>query len=215
MTDETAIDSKLEAPRRGRPRSDDTRQAILQAAFELLEEGGMARFTIEGVAERSGAAKTTIYRWWPSKGVLAMEAYYAEVASTLSMADGPSPIADLRKLLHLMVKIFNSKTGHVLAGLIAEGQSDPDTLAAYREGVLKPRREVVRGILRRGIASGELRGDLDLDATMDAIYGALLTRLLLKYAPTDDAYGDRLADTILRGIAADETSSPAHSVADR
>ncbi len=98
----------------------------------------MARFTIEGVAERSGAAKTTIYRWWPSKGVLAMEAYHSEVAATLSITDGPSAIADLHKLLHLMAQVFASTTGRVLAGLIAEGQTDPDTLAAYREGVLEP-----------------------------------------------------------------------------
>jgi hypothetical protein len=143
-----------------------------------------------------------------------MEAYYAEVAATLSITDSPSAIADLRKLLHLMAKVFASRTGRVLAGLIAEGQSDPDTLAAYRAGVLEPRREVVRRILRRGIASGELRRDLDLDATMDALYGALLTRLLLKYAPADDAYVDGLADTILRGIAAESVSSPARSVVD-
>jgi len=211
MTDETAIPIQTEARRRGRPRSDDTRQAILRAAYELLEEGGMARFTIEGVAERSGAAKTTIYRWWPSKGVLAMEAYHSEVAATLSITDGPSAIADLHKLLHLMAQVFASTTGRVLAGLIAEGQTDPDTLAAYREGVLEPRRDVVRRILRRGIVSGELRGDLDLDATMDAFYGALLARLLLKYAPIDDAYADRLADTVLRGIAAEGALSPAHS----
>ena len=206
--------TKVEGRRRGRPRSDDTRQAILRAAYELLEEGGMARFTIEGVAERSGAAKTTIYRWWPSKGVLAMEAYYSEVAATLSITDSPSAIADLRKLLHLMAKVFASRTGHVLAGLIAESQSDPDTLAAYREGVLEPRREVVRRLLRRGIVSGELRRDLDLDATMDTFYGSLLARLLLKYAPIDDAYVEGLADTILRGIGAEDPSSPARPVAD-
>jgi AcrR family transcriptional regulator len=211
VVDETAIRTKVEGRPRGRPRSDDTRQAILRAAYELLEDGGMARFTIEGVAERSGAAKTTIYRWWSSKGVLAMEAYYAEVAATLSITDSPSAIADLRKLLHLMAKAFASKTGRVLAGLIAESQRDPDTLAAYREGVLEPRREVFRRLLRRGIANGELRRDLDLDATMDAFYGSLLARLLLKYAPIDDAYVDRLADTILRGIAAEDASSPAHS----
>jgi AcrR family transcriptional regulator len=215
MTDETAIGTKVEGRRRGRPRNDDTRQAILRAAYELLEEGGMARFTIEGVAERSGAAKTTIYRWWPSKGVLAMEAYHAEVAATLSITDSPSAIADLRRLLHLLAKVFTSKTGRVLAGLIAEGQTDPETLAAYREGVLEPRRAVVRRMLRRGIASGELRRDLDLDATLDAFYGSLLARLLLKYAPMDDAYVDGLADTILRGIAAEDPSSPARPVADR
>jgi hypothetical protein len=73
---------------------------------------------------------------------------------------------------------------------------------------------VVRRLLRRGIVSGELRRDLDLDATMDTFYGSLLARLLLKYAPIDDAYVDGLADIILRGIAAEGVSSPARSVVD-
>jgi AcrR family transcriptional regulator len=202
LTEEDAVTTMTETRRPGRPRCDDTRQAILRAAFELLEDSGMAHFTIEGVAARSGAAKTTIYRWWPSKGALAMEAYHSEVAAMVSFSDSESAVADLRKLLHLMALAFTSKTGRILGGLIAVAQTDPDTLAAYREGVLEPRRAVVRRILQRGIARGELRPDLDPDATLDALYGPFLARLLLKHAPIDDAYVDRLADTVLRGIAA-------------
>lgn len=191
---------KTEARRPGRPRCDETRQAILRAAFALLEESGMARFTIEGVAARSGAAKTTIYRWWPSKGALAMEAYLTEVEALVAISESGSAVADLRRLMRLTAQVFASRTGRILAGLVAEGQTDPDTLAAYRHGVLEPRREVVRGILRRGIASGELRADLDLDATLDALYGPFFVRVLLTHAPLDEAYADRLTDTVLHGI---------------
>jgi AcrR family transcriptional regulator len=201
LIEKDAVTPRTETRRPGRPRSDDTRQAIVRAAFELLEESGMARFTIEGVAARSGAAKTTIYRWWPRKGALAMEAYHSEIAAMVSFADGDSAVADLRKLLHLMAQAFASKTGRILGGLIAEGQTDPDLLAAYREGVLEPRRAAVRRILQRGMEGGELRPDLDPEATLDALYGPFLARLLLRHAPIDDAYVDRLADTVLRGIA--------------
>jgi AcrR family transcriptional regulator len=190
-----------EARRPGRPRSDDTRQAILRAAFALLEESGIARFTIEGVAARSGAAKTTIYRWWPSKGALAMDAYHSEVAAMVTFDEGPSAVADMRKLLHLMAQAFSSKTGRILAGLIGVGQTDPDTLSAYRKFVLEPRRAAVRRIIERGIAHGELRPDLDPETVLDALYGSFLARVLLRHAPIDDAYVDRLADTILDGIA--------------
>jgi AcrR family transcriptional regulator len=193
--------AETEARRPGRPRSDDTRQAILRAAFALLEEGGMARFTIEGVAARSGAAKTTIYRWWPSKGALAMDAYHSEVAAMVSFAEGPSAIADMRKLLHLMAQAFASKTGRILAGVIGVGQTDPDTLAAYRKWVMEPRRAAVRHILERGIAQGEFRADLDPEAVQDAFYGFFLARVLLKHGAIDEAAVDRLADTILDGIA--------------
>jgi AcrR family transcriptional regulator len=190
-----------EVRRPGRPRSDDTRQAILRAAFALLEESGIDRFTIEGVAARSGAAKTTIYRWWPSKGALAMDAYHSEVAAMVTFAEGPSAVADMRKLLHLMAQAFTSKTGRILAGLIGVAQTDPDTLAAYRKFVLEPRRAAVRRIIERGMAHGELRPDLDTEAVLDAFYGSFLARVLLRHAPIDDTYVERLADTILDGIA--------------
>ena len=79
----------------GRPRCEETRSAILRAAHELLEAGGLGAFTIEAVAERSGAAKTTIYRWWPNKGALAMESLLG-VADTLSPfpeTESPGPIS--------------------------------------------------------------------------------------------------------------------------
>ena len=70
----------------GRPRCDATRKAVLHAAYELLAEGGLSRFTIEGVATRSGVARTTIYRWWPTKGALAMEGFLEATASDLDSA---------------------------------------------------------------------------------------------------------------------------------
>jgi hypothetical protein len=100
-----------------------------------------------------------------------------------------------------MAQAFTSKTGRILAGLITVAQTDLDTLIAYREGVLEPRRAVMRRILQRGIAAGELRPDLDPDTALDTLFGPFLTRLLLKHGPIDDLYVDRLADTVLRGIA--------------
>jgi AcrR family transcriptional regulator len=199
---EEAMQTTTLARRPGRPRCDETRHAILRAAFELLEEGGLARFTIEGVAARSGAAKTTIYRWWPSKGALAMESYLTEVEALAPISESESAVADLRRLMRLTAQAFASEAGRILAGLVAEGQSDPDTLASYREKVFEPRRAAVGRILRRGIDTGELRADLDLDATLDAFYAPFFLRLLLKYAPPDDSFADRLADTVLRGIEA-------------
>src|SRR3954470_9499171 len=105
----------------GRPRSDSSRQAILRAAYELLAEGGMARFTIEGVATRSGSAKTTIYRWWGSRGLLATEAllgHMREAAPVESESDEPA-LAELRRYMLALAELLSGTTGRVLAALIA------------------------------------------------------------------------------------------------
>ena len=84
MTQSLAVAS---APARspGRPRCTVTRKAVLRAAYDLLAEGGLGRFTIESVAARSGVARTTIYRWWPSKGALAMEGFLEATAQDVNV----------------------------------------------------------------------------------------------------------------------------------
>src|SRR6516164_4093718 len=100
----TNMPAMAEAKSPGRPRCQETRGAILQAAYELLESGGLAAFTIEAVAERSGAAKTTIYRWWPKKGALAMESFLRVAEQQSPFPETDSPRADLRAHLHLFAK---------------------------------------------------------------------------------------------------------------
>ena len=189
-------------PRPGRKRCEETQQAILHAAYALLEEGGMGKFTIEGVAARSGAAKTTIYRWWPSKGRLAAEAFLASTETLASPPETASAVADLKTHMGLLAALFSSRVGYIVAGLIAEGHTDPETVAVYRRGIVERRNVIASTILRRGIAEGAFRPDLDIEVTLDALYGPLYTRLLMAFGPLDQAYVERLADTVLRGIMA-------------
>ena len=191
-----------ETRRPGRKRCEDTQQAILQAAYALLEEGGMGKFTIEGVAARSGAAKTTIYRWWPSKGRLAAEAFLVSTETQVTPPETGSAVADLKAHMRLLAALFRSRVGYIIAGLLAEGHSDPAAVEVYRKGIVERRDNITGAILQRGIAQGELRPDLDVEATLDALYSPLYTRLLMVFGPLDDAYIERLADTVLRGIAA-------------
>jgi AcrR family transcriptional regulator len=183
----------------GRPRSDVTRRAILNAAFELLADRGVSGFTIEGVAARSGVARTTIYRWWSSKGALAMEGFLETTAPQIAFPHTASAIADIKAQLRLVAKALRGRMGRIVCGIIAEGQSDPDTIEAFVEGYIRPRREEARTILRRGIDAGELRPDLDIDVALDALYPPLYLRLLLRHGPLDDAWVDRLSDLVLSG----------------
>lgn len=184
----------------GRPRCDATHRAVLRAAYELLAEGGLRQFTIEGVAARSGVARTTIYRWWPSKGALAMEGFLAATAAEISFPFTRSAIADLKAHLQRCAKLLRGAPGRIMAGIVAEGQSDPETLAAFTEHYLKPRRREARALLQRGVDSGELRPDLDIAVVQSALYAPLHLRHLL-HEPVDEDWIDRLANSVLQGCA--------------
>jgi len=186
----------------GRPRSDATRCAILKAAYELLEEAGMAGFTIEGVADRSGSAKTTIYRWWPSRGVLASDAMLSHYQTEYPDPHSSSAVADLRGVMHHMAEAMSGPQGRVLAGLIAEAQSCSGTEDAIMANLITRRRELGRSIMERAIAGGQVRPDISIDTALDALFGPLFYRLMLNRMPFEPGWIDQLAEMVLQGIAA-------------
>jgi AcrR family transcriptional regulator len=123
----------VDPPRRGRGRrpAADVRSEVLEAAAELLFAEGMAAFTIEKVANRSGASKMTIYKWWPSKGALALDGYFHKVEPQLAFPDTGDIEADLRAQLHAFLQVIrDSAAGRVIAELIGQAQSDPELKAA-------------------------------------------------------------------------------------
>ncbi len=184
----------------GRKRDEATRHAILRAAYETLEAEGYGGFTIEAVAARSGAAKTTIYRWWPSKGALAIDSFLDLYQREAPFPQTRSASEDLKANLRLMAKIWGGRYGCIIAGIIAAGQSDAATIELYNERLVKPRREEGRRLLQRGVANGEFRPDIDIEAALDALYGAFYGRLLAWLEPLDPAWAERLCDTVLRGL---------------
>ncbi len=206
---QTGLQTTLAPPRCvGRPRSDATRRAVLRAAYDLLGEGGLSRFTIDGVATRSGVARTTIYRWWPTKGALAMEGFLEATAPDLDVAPTGSAVADIRTLMRLFARLLRGTAGRIMRGIIAEGQSDPETIEAFVAGYVRPRRAEVRAILERGMASGELRADLDIEMVLYSLFGPTYIRMLLNEG-LDEAWVDRLSAFAMSGcLAGGMASSP-------
>jgi AcrR family transcriptional regulator len=185
----------------GRPRCDATRKAVLAAAYDLLAEGGLSRFTIEGVAARSGVARSTIYRWWPSKGALAMEGFLEATAADLALPASESVIADLQASLRLFARLVRGKAGRIIRCIIAEGQGDPETIDAFLTGFVIPRRAELRAVVERGIECGELRADLDVEMALYSLFAPLYQRMLLNEG-VDDAWVDRLSGFALAGCLA-------------
>ena len=180
-------------PGPGRPRRSATGHAILKATREILAQGGVQGLTIEGVAERSGVAKTTIYRRWRSKEDLALAALLAVIREEPPPRQLGSTEAVLAAYLGQLVKNVNSKLyGRILRGLISEMAVDPMLARGFREQVLARRLAAMTGLLARGIERGELRPDLDMEIAIDLLLGPIYYRLLVSGQPLTRAFVDRL-----------------------
>lgn len=196
-------DTKPARPR-GRPRSKETRAAILRAAYELLDRDGYTAMSIEGIASRAGASKATIYRWWPSKAAVVMDAILEMANPSFTFPDTGSAIEDMRRQLKVVIAAYNeSRTGETVAGLIAGSQEDPDLAKAFSERFIGPRRADAIAMLERGKRRGELRPDLNPGTVIDAIYGSLYYRLLVNHVHTEVAYADELIRQFGAALTAD------------
>jgi AcrR family transcriptional regulator len=195
-------DGTAQAPVRGRPRSEKARKAILDAAAELLLARGLSAVSMDEVAERAGVSKATIYRWWPTKETLALDALYTEWDTARSSPrDTGSLRGDLLALLRPWARLASSRPyGRVIAALITEAQTDPVFAAEYRQRLLEPRRDQARAVFRRAIERGEIPPGTNIEVALDLLYGPLYHRLLHGHAPLNDRFTQDVIDTALSGI---------------
>jgi AcrR family transcriptional regulator len=188
---------------RGRPRSERAREAILTSAAELLLAHGLAAVSMDAVASRAGVSKATIYRWWPTKETLALDALYTRWAVAQQPdVDTGSLRGDLLALLHPWARLASSGPyGRVIiAALITEAQTDPVFAAEYRQRVVQPRRDQARAILARAVERGEIPRDTRVEVAIDLLYGPLYHRLLHGHAAVDDEFVTDVVDMALSGI---------------
>jgi len=184
----------------GRPRSEQSRVAVLRATSELLHEVALRAMTTEEIASRSGVSKATIYKWWPSKYAVAVEAFLTEMMAESPDPDTGSAHEDFRRVIRGLMHFYTGANGPIFGQLVGEGQTDPVVQEELRRHLVAPRRELMRTVWDRGVARGELRADVDPDAAMDLLIGPVLYRFLLGHAPLDDAAANAIVDTAMRGF---------------
>lgn len=184
----------------GRKRCPVAHHNILCATRTLLEEIGFADLTIEGIAEQAGVSKTTIYRRWPNKASLVLDAFIEAATKELPCFDTGSVQEDLRLQMRGMVKLLNGTEGHTIAKLIGGAQDDAELAEAFRSRWLAVRREEARQIIKRGKGRGEIRAEIDPEVLLDALYGPLYFRLLIGHAPLTPGYADKLVRLVMCGL---------------
>ena len=190
-----------EQRKRGRPRSEKARSAILGAAAEVLLSRGVAAASMDAVAERAGVSKATIYRWWPSKEMLALDALLEWSDARSPPRDTGSLRGDLQALVRPWVReIRSGPFGRVIAGLIAAVQSDAAFAEAYRTHYIEPRRITMRAAFARAAERGEVAADLDAEVALDLVYGAIYHRLLHGHLALTERFADDVIDLALAGI---------------
>lgn len=179
-------------------RSVEARQAVLEAADDLLAERGFAGVTIEGIAARAGVAKQTIYRWWPSKVDVLLEAFTEDMAEHLTPEDHGDLGTDLRThLANLAEFLTDSDPGAVFRALTGQAQHDPQLATRLRDDHLSHQRTRDRLPLQRAIERGELPADLDVDEALDHLVGPVYYRVLVTGALVPRTFTDDLVAAFL------------------
>jgi AcrR family transcriptional regulator len=190
-----------DAPRpKGRPRSHEAHMAILKAALSEVHELGFRAVSIDSLSAKSGVAKTTIYRRWPNKAAVVMDAFFHEIGPGIAFVPCEKSVDSIQIQMQALAKAFRGKFGPLIKALLGEAQFDPELAEAFRDRWIAPRREAAKAVLRDAIRKEELRSNIDLDTTIDALYGGLYYRLLIGAGPLSQAYVDELFRHVMGGL---------------
>ncbi|MEU9863766.1 TetR/AcrR family transcriptional regulator [Streptomyces sp. NPDC047971] len=208
--------SDTKAPDASR-RSERSRRAIFDAALALVSEAGYTKTTIEGIAARAGVGKQTIYRWWPSKAAVLLDAFLDLAAQAHEAArhddahggEGESEIpdtgdlaADLKYVLRATVDELNDPTYDAPSrALAAEGIVNAELGAQFVERLLEPQLQYYVRRIQAAQAAGDIDPDVDPRIALELLVGPLNHRWLHRTLPLTHAYADTLVDYALRGLA--------------
>lgn len=183
---------------RGRTRSKEAEEAVLEAAYALLSEQGLQATTVDAIAARSKVSKATIYKWWPNRAAIIMSAFRRESLVAIPYPDRLSLDVVIDRLLN-MSEQFRGPLGRMMAALIAEGQSDPALAEAFREGYIRARREEGVRIVKSSIADGIVR-DADPEVILDVLYAPLYYRLLVGHQTLTPKFVREYLDLAMHGV---------------
>jgi AcrR family transcriptional regulator len=191
---------KKELRRAGRPRSEQARRDILEAAYKLLETKGFHAVGSHEIASAAGVSSATLYRWWGSKEEILLHACFEHMKPVLAVSgDGPA-LMRLRRYVLYVAEFLASDDGVIMARLIAGIHDDTKLQRLFLERYVMPRRQMQRRFIREAIASGELKRGTDPELVIDALNGPLFFRWLQGHAPLKSSFAERIFDRVILGF---------------
>ncbi len=186
-----------EPANKGRPRSDVVHQSILRAALDEVVKNGFRGLTVDVIAAKTGIGKMTIYRRWPNKAAIVMDALLALIGPSTAFPANDRAITSIRLQMRLQTQFFLGKYGQVIKALLGEAQFDPELATAFRDQWIAPRREMTKEVLKLAIEQGDLKSGIDLELVIDMLYAPIYYRLQIGSGPINDQFTDELLEKTL------------------
>ena len=171
----------------GQARGERARRKILDEALGQVCGSGFRAVSVESIAAGCGVAKTTIYRRWPNKAAVVMDAFMDRVGSGTLFPPAEAPMERVRLQMLAMAGAFRGRDGSLVKALLAEAQFDPELAREFRERWTLPRRAMGVAIIRDAIEAGAVRPGVDPEAVVDLLYAPLYYRLQMGTGPLADA----------------------------
>ena len=165
-----------------------------------MERKPLRKVTADAIARRAGVSKATIYKWWPNKSQVALDAYLAGMTEQVLMPDTGTAEADFTKQLKSVIAFYTSSLGSLFGQFLAEGQSDPAFLELFRERFLRARRNAARVMWQRGVDRGEIRKEIDGELVLDMIYGPMIFRLLARHGSLCERESEAVVAAVFKGV---------------
>jgi AcrR family transcriptional regulator len=190
----------IKSESRGRPRSEESEEAILAATLQLLTEKALRDISMEEIARKAGVGKATIYKWWPSKTYVALDAFLKNLNRRVPTPDTGSARGDLQQQLRSAMVFYKTPAGRILSQFVAEAHIDKEFAALLRERFIRPRREAVGVIFDRGVQRGEIDQNLDRELVLDMVYGPAIYRMMVGHAPLGRKMADCMVSTLFGGL---------------
>ena len=191
---------QLTIPKAGRPRSPKIQRAVLEAAVELVLAHGFGTLTMDSIAAAAGVGRMTLYRRWPNKAAIVMDAFVARVDPNTLFIPGENYLDTIRLQMRSMAQKFRGKDGVLMRTLLGAAQLDPELAVALRDRWTMPRRKMATAYLRDGMKLGYLRHDADPDAIIDLLSAPIYYRLQMGTGPLSNAYVDEIFSHAMRGL---------------
>ena len=185
----------------GRPRSEESRRAILDATRRLLTHMPVSKISIEAIAKKAGVGKTTIYRWWPSKQAVVMEAVFNQPGFQNFMPQASNPVDGVKGQIEKLCRQLSGKNGRIVAEIIGECQGDIETLKLLVKTFFQDRYNALAYNLQKGKHEGAFRETIDLEVAIDVILGPIIFRLM-SGQNIDEIFTRKVTDMVQNALLA-------------